>query len=121
LHSRQSITITVGVPDELTHAGPTPLSVKWVRCLTVPRKARMIWVYRCPRLPVRWSGQCRTPRVSDPLNSGFLGRRRNHKGLRRMSTFIATADHAVQNTRLHIIHANGRVLGRIATLWDRMH
>src|SRR2546422_10577566 len=37
-----------------------------------------------------------------------------------MSTFIATAEHAAQNTSWHVIDADGRVLGRIATAAARL-
>src|SRR5438874_5800248 len=37
-----------------------------------------------------------------------------------MSTFVATAEHAAQNSRWHIIDADGKVLGRIATAAARL-
>jgi large subunit ribosomal protein L13 len=37
-----------------------------------------------------------------------------------MSTFIASAGHAAQSTRWHLIDANGQVLGRIATRAARL-
>ena len=37
-----------------------------------------------------------------------------------MSTFIASAQHAVENSRWHIIDADGAVLGRIATVAARL-
>src|SRR3989449_4958579 len=37
-----------------------------------------------------------------------------------MSTFIATAEHAAQNTSWHVIDAGGQVLGRIATAAARL-
>ena len=37
-----------------------------------------------------------------------------------MSTFIASAIHAAQGTRWHLIDANGQVLGRIATRAARL-
>ena len=37
-----------------------------------------------------------------------------------MSTFMATADYAAANTRWHVIDADGRVLGRLATVAARL-
>ena len=37
-----------------------------------------------------------------------------------MSTFMATAQHAADNTRWHVIDAGGQVLGRIATAAARL-
>ena len=37
-----------------------------------------------------------------------------------MSTFIANAQHALENSRWHVIDANGQVLGRIATVAARL-
>src|SRR3989449_8181455 len=37
-----------------------------------------------------------------------------------MSTFIATAEHAAGNTSWHVIDADGRVLGRVATVAARL-
>src|SRR4051794_4951690 len=37
-----------------------------------------------------------------------------------MSTFFANADHAMQGRRWHVIDADGRVLGRIATTAARL-
>src|SRR5438093_8119966 len=37
-----------------------------------------------------------------------------------MSTFIATAEHAAGNTSWHVIYADGRVLGRVATVAARL-
>ena len=37
-----------------------------------------------------------------------------------MSTFIANAQHATENSRWHVIDANGQVLGRIATVAARL-
>jgi large subunit ribosomal protein L13 len=37
-----------------------------------------------------------------------------------MSTFIATAQHAAENGRWHVIDADGQVLGRIATVAARL-
>ena len=37
-----------------------------------------------------------------------------------MSTFIASAQHAVENSRWHVIDADGQVLGRIATVAARL-
>src|SRR5881296_4558139 len=37
-----------------------------------------------------------------------------------MSTFVATAEHAARNTSWHVIDADGRVLGRIATQAARL-
>ena len=37
-----------------------------------------------------------------------------------MSTFIANAQHAIENSRWHVIDANGQVLGRIATVAARL-
>src|SRR5438309_11405099 len=37
-----------------------------------------------------------------------------------MSTFIATAEHAARNTSWHVLDADGRVLGRIATAAARL-
>src|SRR2546422_616618 len=37
-----------------------------------------------------------------------------------MSTFIATAEHAAQDTSWHVIDADGRVLGRIAAAAARL-
>jgi large subunit ribosomal protein L13 len=37
-----------------------------------------------------------------------------------MSTFMATAEYAAANTRWHVIDADGRVLGRIATAAARL-
>ena len=37
-----------------------------------------------------------------------------------MSTFIANAQHAIENSRWHVIDANGQVLGRIATIAARL-
>src|SRR5439155_26831971 len=71
-----------------------------------------------PAGPVVWSVPDSTS-FGSPLTTVF-GQAENHKGLRRMSTFIATADHAARNTRWHIIDADGRVLGRIATAAARL-
>jgi len=37
-----------------------------------------------------------------------------------MSTFIANAQYAIENSRWHVIDANGQVLGRIATVAARL-
>src|SRR3954466_12395340 len=37
-----------------------------------------------------------------------------------MSTFIANAQHATENSRWHVIDANGQVLGRISTVASRL-
>ena len=37
-----------------------------------------------------------------------------------MSTFIASAEHAARNTSWHVIDADGRVLGRVATAAARL-
>ena len=37
-----------------------------------------------------------------------------------MSTFVATAQHVAENGRWHVIDADGRVLGRIATVAARL-
>jgi len=37
-----------------------------------------------------------------------------------MSTFMATAQHAAENSRWHVIDADGEVLGRIATVVARL-
>src|SRR5437762_504947 len=37
-----------------------------------------------------------------------------------MSTFIASAEHAAHNTSWHVIDADGRVLGRVATTAARL-
>jgi large subunit ribosomal protein L13 len=37
-----------------------------------------------------------------------------------MSTFMATAQHAAQSGRWHVIDADGRILGRIATVVSRL-
>ncbi len=37
-----------------------------------------------------------------------------------MSTFMATAQHAAENSRWHVIDADGEVLGRIATVAARL-
>src|SRR5947207_9304129 len=83
-----------------------------VQLLTVPRKARMIWVYRCLDLP-DWL----RVRAGNPPTSvrGFFER-----FFSGMSTFMASAETAAAASRWHIIDADGQVLGRIATVAARL-
>jgi large subunit ribosomal protein L13 len=80
--------------------------------LTVPRKAGMIWVYRCLDLP-DWL----LVRAGNPPTSvrGFFER-----AFLGMSTFMASADTAAAGSRWHIIDADGQVLGRLATVAARL-
>ncbi len=41
-------------------------------------------------------------------------------GAHAMSSFVATATHVAENSRWHIIDADGRVLGRLATVAARL-
>ena len=100
------------------------LSARASDCLTVPRKARMIWVYRCLDLPDRaslaaaGSTSGTSSNIGRPFDIARL--QRGERGIRRMSTFMANAQHAAENSRWHVIDADGQVLGRIATAAARL-
>ena len=76
----------------------------------------MIWVYRCLALPDRNPSNDRSGRESPYI--GFSTR--FERALLGMSTFIASAEKAIASSRWHIIDADGRVLGRIATTAARL-
>src|SRR5437763_10295601 len=60
------------------------------------------------------------PQASLPYESGLAARNDSNKGLQGMSTFMATAAQAAPDRRWHVIDAEGRVLGRIATAAARL-
>src|SRR5260221_1748702 len=76
----------------------------------------MIWVYRCLALPDRNPSNDRSGRESPYI--GFSTR--FERALLGMSTFIASAEKAIASSHWHIIDADGRVLGRIATTAARL-
>ena len=69
----------------------------------------MIWVYRRLDGPARCA-PCPT----------YMGFRTEKEAFFGMSTFIASATAAAANSRWHVIDADGRVLGRIATQAARL-
>src|SRR5438270_12538292 len=72
----------------------------------------MLWVYRCPGLP-----DIASVRAGNPLNTSCGRCRKVSSG---MSTFIASVERVAAERRWHVIDAEGRVLGRIATVAARM-
>src|SRR6185437_1618646 len=82
-------------------------------CLTVPRKARMLWVYRCPDLPALVLVRAGNP----PTRLSGLQKRDTSS---MSSTFMPSGHAAQADKRWHIIDAEGRVLGRIATVAARL-
>ena len=84
--------------------------------LTVPRSVRIIWVYRC--LDLSDSG----PRFEGASGGKSLTDASVVSGKESfgMSTFMASAPKAAAESRWHVIDAEGRVLGRIATLAARL-
>ena len=69
----------------------------------------MIRVYRCLDLPDSLSPGRAIPYIGIGWSLGSV-----------MSTFMATAESAAANTRWHVIDAEGRVLGRIASVAARL-
>ena len=112
--------------------------------MTLPRNARIICVYRCPDLPdrVRPGGQslytgsirARASRVRGKARQRIRHRPQSMRpsacwenagsppeGANEMSsTLMPSASTAAADRRWHIIDAEGRVLGRIATLTARL-
>jgi large subunit ribosomal protein L13 len=62
-----------------------------------------------------YEGSCPPGRRLHPLTTGFSA-----KGFLGMSTFMASAQHAADGVRWHLIDADGRVLGRVATRASRL-
>src|SRR3979409_383813 len=82
--------------------------------LTVPPNVLIIRVCRCRAGLAR--GRPVGSSSPSPPHNGFFGR----KGFGEMSTFMASAQHAADGVRWHLIDADGQGLGRLATTASRL-